>query len=487
MPELIVHQGTQVTRVPFLQNTPLAQVLAQGGCHVAQPCGGRGVCGKCAVQLTGEVSAPTPAEEKLGVRLACQAVLMGNAEVIVPMAQDMLIETGSQQTLAADGTQTGFGAAIDVGTTTLALKVYDLATGEVKGACAMLNPQTAVAADVVGRMDAALKGRLEEQRSQIVGALQTMLLSAAAQANLPAETIQTLVITGNTTMLYLLTGKSPEALSHSPFEADCLFGETVQLMGRNVWLPPCMHAFVGADITCAVLASGMCEKDEVSLLCDVGTNGELALWKNGVLYITSTAAGPAFEGAGISCGCSSIRGAIDRMEVDGDGVRIHTIGNADPVGLCGSGLMDAVAALLDLEIIDETGAMDEDYALCDRVILSRADIRAVQLSKAAIAAGIQCLIQAAGCREQEVKQVYLAGGFGSHMNLGSAARIGLLPETLAQRVKVIGNAALQGSSMALLNHACAQQMNAIAQSAQHVALGGNPRFQEAYMDCMFFE
>ena len=166
MPELIIHQGTQMTRVPFLQNTPLAQVLAEGGCPVAQPCGGRGVCGKCAVQLTGNISAPTPAEEKLGVRLACQAVLLGDAEVIVPVPQDMLIETGGRAALTSDGTQTGYGAAIDIGTTTLALRLYSLASGEEKGACAMLNPQTAVAADVVGRMDAALKGRLQEQQKQ---------------------------------------------------------------------------------------------------------------------------------------------------------------------------------------------------------------------------------------------------------------------------------------------------------------------------------
>ena len=483
MPTLTIYQGPQVKTVQVPAGALLSDALRDAGAAVALPCGGRGVCGKCAVQVTGEVSAPNAAEKKLGIRLACQTAVHGDAQVILPLPRDMEIEAGrAVQHEAKLPMGEGYGAAIDIGTTTLALQLYDLQSGRCLSSYSMLNPQTNVAADVIGRIDAALKGKLTELQESITGALRTMLACAAAEAGIPQDAVQTLVITGNTTMLYLLTGKDPEALSHFPFEADCLFGDTFALLGRKAYLPPCLHAFVGADIATAVLASGMCGKDETALLCDIGTNGELALWKDGTLYVTSTAAGPAFEGAGIQCGCASVLGAIDRVDIEGDETVFHTIGEKEAVGLCGSGLIDAIAALLELEIIDETGAMDDDHPFTETVYLAPADVRAVQLSKAAIFAGIQCLMDAAGCRESDVKTIYLAGGFGSHMNLYSAARIGLLPEGFISRVKIIGNAALDGAAELLLNREAA-----LPTAAQHVSLGGNPKFNNLYMESMLFE
>lgn len=487
MPVLTICQGPQTTQVTFEPGTPVYQVLAQAGIHLAQPCGGRGVCGKCAVELSGGVSAPTPQEQRLGVRLGCQAVLEGDAQIILPVEQPMDVEGGqTRRRRICMPLGSRCGAAVDIGTTTLAVQLYDLRSGECLAAQGMLNPQTSVAADVIGRIDAALKGRLQAQQGQIQSALRTMLQVCAARAEVAAEQIDGLVITGNTTMLHLLTGRSPEALSHAPFEAEHLFGEDAALLGKKAYLPPCLHAFVGADITCAVLASGMCDKGETALLCDVGTNGELALWKDGVLYVTSTAAGPAFEGAGISCGCSSVRGAIDRVWVEDGQVRVHTIGEEVPRGLCGSGLIDAIAALLEEEIIDETGAMEEDYPLTPGVVLTRGDVRAVQLSKAAIAAGIQCLLEAAECGMDEVARVYLAGGFGSHMNLESAAKIGLMPEELIDRVLVVGNAALDGAAALLTDGTLKDAAETIRRCARHVDLGGKPRFNELYMEAMFF-
>ena len=483
MPSLTICRGLQRQTVEFASGAMLRDVL--GALAPAHPCGGRGICGKCAVQLTGDVSAPNAAEQSAGVRLSCQAMLLGDAEVILPVETAMAIETGGVAEQAAI-TGNPVGAAVDIGTTTLVLQLFDLHTGGRLASCAMLNPQTSTAADVIGRIDAAMKGKINALQAQIITAVNTLLHRAAAQAEIPADTVECFVVTGNTTMLYLLTGRDPSALSHAPFEADCLFGETVSLLGKPAYLPPCLHAFVGADITCAAMTSGMCERDETALLCDIGTNGEIALWKNGTLYVASTAAGPAFEGAGISCGCPSITGAIDRVMTDGYRLHVHTIGDAPPVGLCGSGLIDAIASLLDMELIDETGAMDDDAVLAPGVTLTQSDIRAVQLSKAAIAAGISCLIEAAGCTESDIGTIYLAGGFGSKMNLRSAARIGLLPAQLIDRVQVLGNAAITGASK-LLDDGKRMKANAIAQVARHVSLGGNPLFNERYMDCMMFE
>ena len=215
-------------------------------------------------------------------------------------------------------------------------RLYDLRSGACIAEAGQGNPQTAVAADVMGRIGHALHGGLETLRVQVEGGITSVLEDVCAQANMASEALDALVLTGNTTMLYLLTGRNPEPLSHAPFVADCLFDMESRVLERNAYLPPCMNAFVGADISCAVLAAGQCDKDAVSLLVDIGTNGEIALWKDGTLYVASTAAGPAFEGAGISCGCASLRGAIDRVWLQDGQLRAHTIGEQRAVGICGS-------------------------------------------------------------------------------------------------------------------------------------------------------
>ena len=288
-------------------------------------------------------------------------------------------------------------------------------------------------------------------------------------------------------MLYLLTGRDPVSLARAPFQADTLFGADTVLLDRRAYLPLCMNAFVGADITCAVLASQMCTRNETALLCDIGTNGEIALWHSGTLYVTSTAAGPAFEGAGISCGCGSVRGAIDRVHAGQGQLCIHTIADAPPVGICGSGLIDAVAVLLSLDEISPTGSIAPGgIPLGGSVRLLPADIRAVQLAKAAIAAGIALLLHHAQIDVDAVSCLYVAGGFGSHLDLQSAAAIGLLPQALVPRAVVLGNAALAGASELLLNQTLLADTQAIVRRSQHVPLAGDPLFNDTYIENMLF-
>ncbi len=489
MPILTVYQGFQQTQLQVQHGERVADALQKAGIWTPMPCGGRGTCGKCAALMQGELSAPSTEEERFGARLICRAQVLGDASVSIPQHQPMAqIETGSAAQLTPDKPLgEGVGAAVDIGTTTLALRLYDLQTGQCLSVASMANPQIAVAADVIGRIGAALDGKAVLLQDMICAAIETLLARAAAQAELLPAQVKTLAVTGNTTMLYLLMGKNPSALSHAPFEADHLFDEQFKLGERTAYLPPCLHAFVGADITCAVLASGMCDQNEIALLCDIGTNGEIALWKDGVLYVTSTAAGPAFEGAGISCGLSSVPGAIDCVTVENGALKVSTIGDAPAKGVCGSGLVDAVAAFLELEWLDETGALDDDeIVLQENCVITQADIRAVQLAKAAVAAGIECLLHAAGVQLQDVAKVYLAGGFGSHLRLENAAKIGLLPEELVRRTQVIGNAALDGTVQTLLRAESLAKLRSIAQKAVHVDLGGNALFNERYVEHMFF-
>lgn len=481
MAVLTIELGQKTFQLDFHAPKSLKNLLEEADPRRPHPCGGRGTCGKCAVTLEGAVSEPNEAEQKAGTRLSCQAVILGDAKVILQQREDLSqIQTQSQAEAQLGVPMAGStGAAVDIGTTTIALKRYDMRTGALIGESAMENPQVQVAADVMGRIGAAMDGQLEKLQTQVLDAIAQLLQKAGGN-------VDTMVITGNTTMLYLLTGRDPACLSCVPFEADTLFGTETRILDTQTYLPACMNAFVGADITCAVLASEMCEK-KTALLCDVGTNGEIALWKDGVLYVTSTAAGPAFEGAGISCGCSSIPGAIDRIWSENDTLQIHTIGEVPAVGLCGSGLIDAVAQLLELEWMDETGAMDDDEViLAPGVVLQQKDIRAMQLAKAAIAAGIQTLLEVSDTTCDQIETLYIAGGFGSHLNIESAVKIGLIPEELEDKVQVIGNAALAGASQLLLDSRKLEEIRTIAANSKHWNLGGNPRFNENYMNAMLF-
>ncbi len=489
MPRLSVLYNGIAHETEYEGRPKLSAVLAQMGLAIAQPCAGRGYCGKCRVELTGEVSPPNELEQAAGGRLACQIELRGDCQAVLPRSQEMaqIQVEGSGQTGMLRPMPGRYGAAVDIGTTTVALRLFDLASGQCLATAARLNAQTAVAADVMGRINTALKGALGQMRDMAVDTVRALLSEACQSAGISAEEIHSLVIAGNTTMLYLLTGRSPLSLSRAPFKADHLFGEWVDFMGARAYLPPCMNAFVGADISCAVLASGMCEQDRTALLVDVGTNGEIALWHKGRLLVTSTAAGPAFEGAGIHMGCGSVVGAIDSVWLENGAIVTHTIAQAAPVGVCGSGLIDAIAVLLQLGRISDTGATAEPRLdLTQSVHLIPRDIRQVQLAKAAIASGIRTLMHVAGIVPDDIDVMYLAGGFGSHLNIGSAVRIGLIPSQLAQVVEVIGNASLTGASSLLLNADRLDDLAALAQRSIHVELGGNPLFNEYYMDEMMF-
>jgi len=500
MAKLIIWQNEVSQVVEFTAPAKLDEILRQNEIRISHPCGGRGTCGKCKVALTGCVSEPNPMEERAGARLSCQAVLLGDAEVWLSEESAMVqIEiSGRENENSIDKLnpmEGRLGAAVDIGTTTLALKLFDLKTGECVGQSSMENPQRAVAADVMGRIQAAMEGESERLKRQIREAIDHLLILACGQDRTGKKTrylpeqVDVMVVVGNTTMLYLLTGRRTDCLAFAPFQADDLFDRVDMSLGRKTYLPPCMNAFVGADITAAVLASGMCERDETALLCDIGTNGELALWKDGMLYVSSTAAGPAFEGAGISCGCGSIMGAVDRVWVEDGSIRIHTIGEVEqPVGICGSGLLDAIAAYLALEKIDETGAMEEDeLPLGSGVTIQPKDVRAVQLAKAAIAAGIETMFTEAGITADDVHTFYIAGGFGSHLNIDSAVKIGLIPEELKSRVKVLGNAALIGAVEMLLDQRLQVTAKEIADRSKHVNLGGNKVFNEWFVEKMMFE
>lgn len=472
MSQLTVIQNQIAREVKFIGNPLLSEVLESAGYRLPHPCGGRGVCAKCKVLVNGSAE------------LSCQYRLNDGEDITVTLPDEEVlkqIELSGRGSVTFDDPMPGqFGTAIDIGTTTVAMKTYNLVTGELINETGFINPQTAIAADVMGRIKAAMEGKSELLQNQICSAIE----DAFDENEIDPDSM---VITGNTTMLYLLSGMDPDSLSHAPFQADCLFDAKMNFGPTIAYLPPCMHAFVGADISTAVLASGMCESDEVSLLCDIGTNGEIALWKDGKLYVSSTAAGPAFEGAGISCGCMGKTGAIDKVTVENGKAIVHTIDDAPAVGICGSGLIDAIAAGLELGIIEETGSMDDDeFVLSGDIGINAKDISQVQLAKSAIAAGIATMLNEAGICPDDISKVYIAGGFGSRINVNNAVRIGLLHEEFKDKIIILGNAALTGACMLLGDMEKIDAIRKIVSTSSHVNLGGNPMFNNLYMENMLF-
>ena len=344
----------------------------------------------------------------------------------------------------------GLGAAVDLGTTTVVTRVYDLADGRLVRQSSDLNPQRAVAADVMGRISAAQSGRLAELRD---------LAQTAVRTGLGGLDVAEAVVVGNTTMLHLILGADPSSFATAPFRATRLFGEK---LSRNpategqtcccgtLRLPRCAHAFFGADAVASVRMSGMCERGGCELLADIGTNGELALWRGdrNELTVTSVAAGPAFERPGKT----------------------------------GSEIIAAVADGLESGAIDETGLVVGEL----RGGLTQEDVRAVQLAKAAVSAGVKTLLAVTETSLADIARFSLAGGFGSGLDSRKAARIGLFPSELEPVVRVCGNLAIEGAAAALFDPAFGDETDSLARRARPLELGGNADFADAFVSAMSF-
>ncbi len=489
---------------PCGEGTRLGELLARIGA-LPMPCGGHGRCGKCRVCVTGDVLPPDDHEKKLlgaaetaaGIRLACRVTVTGDCAVTVPReAGDARIRTdGTLPDLTPDPAFFRVGAAVDIGTTTLAARLLGR-NGEILAETSRLNPQSAWGADVITRMEAALAGHAGELASSVREAVNGMILSLTREAGLPDGAADGAVVTGNTAMLSLMTETDTEPLTHAPFLAARLFGETVPASSlgfgslspdASVYFPPCAGAFVGADMMCSLLASDIPHRSGTRLLTDIGTNGEMILSHQGRLLAASTAAGPAFEGAGISMGMGGRGGAIDRVRAEDGRLSARVIGGGEPVGICGSGIVDAVAALLEIGALDETGYLENDPApIAGPVSLTQDDIRMVQLAKSAIHAGLRTLLRTVGAGCEEVEELAVAGGFGSYLDIGNAGAIGLLPAELLTKVRILGNAALSGASMLLLSVPLRGEIEVLARRTETVSLAANPTFAEEYMERMLF-
>jgi uncharacterized 2Fe-2S/4Fe-4S cluster protein (DUF4445 family) len=515
---ITIHFQGESKQICFEQPILLSAALQQAGVPVSMPCGGRGVCGKCKVKAEGDLSEPSEKEKLVlgdeiekGFRLACMTYAQGDTAIFAEETESVILSHGKISSFEMEPKEEGMGFAVDIGTTTVAVYGCDLETGTILCQKSFPNPQRVFGGDVISRIEKALSGMAEELRRCLVEKLEDAFLSLCEERHCQPAQITRLVLTGNTTMMYLLLGETTEPLSHSPFIVTEKYGRLIQkeelsfpkFPSLSIWVPPLISAFVGSDITSAVLASGMTREQKTTLLIDVGTNGEMALWDGNTLFCCSTAAGPAFEGAGISMGMPASPGAISQVDLKAGEICCQVIGDVPAVGICGSGLIDAIALLKETGIIDESGAIDEENEPYSQyitekdeepavrlgntsVLITQRDIRQIQLAKSAICAGILTLLHQAEKTPEDVSKLLLAGGFGSFIRCEKAGLMGLIPNALWEKAEAIGNAAGMGAVMELLSAPCRKESLANVEKADLQELSTSPFFMEQYVECMLF-
>jgi len=397
------------------------------------------------------------------------------------------------------------GMIVDIGTTTVAAMLVDLTTGKIVATKGSHNAQAPFGADVMTRIQYSMEHGVTSLQTAITEQLDTLLKTLLARSG--KTDVSLISLAGNTTMMHLLCGLNPEFISKAPFIPASLAPMMLPAKDLGIdsdaraFLIPGVSAYIGADIVASLLATGAVGSDQTFLLADIGTNAETVLYAHGTCYACSAAAGPCFEGANLSCGMPGQAGAIDSAFETDDGFGVTVIDNKQATGLCGSGVIDAIALLLNQGALDPTGRLVSQgplsqaiqgenngirFNLTDRVHLSQKDIREVQLAKAALRSGIEILMQEAGITADDIDTLYLAGGFGSAIHPESAARIGILPKILLPKISVLGNAASFGALRYVTEKGGAQAARDIASTCRHIELSAHKAFSKEYMTRMMF-
>lgn len=477
----IVTFAPQGVRVSAEAGSTLLQAQRAAGLRPDAPCGGRGTCGKCRAILDGREV------------LTCQTAVDRDMTVTLPEGRaEKILTDGSSVAVRPDGTDR-YALALDVGTTTLAAYLLDGKTGALLASASALNPQGQYGADVVSRIQYALENGGEVLRRCLRETLASLVRQMAERVEISPHEITAAAVAGNTAMHHLLLGITPKALVTPPYMPEVFAALELEPEGLlpvdgKVRILPNIAGFVGGDTVACMTAIRFDELEELTLLIDIGTNGEMVLGNRERRIACSTAAGPAFEGAKISCGMRGAEGAVDHVGLESGGITYHVIGGGEAAGLCGSGLLDLTAALLETGAVDESGRLEGgSFRLGESsVVLTQRDVREVQLAKAAIRAGIELLAQKLGRSAGEIRTVYLAGAFGSRLNPASACRIGMLPPCLENRVIPVGNAAGEGAKLCALSREAWAYSQTLAKGTEFLELASLPQFQDRYVDALLF-
>ncbi len=491
-----VHLEPLGKKVEVPEGTPLKDVLFSYG--VEFPCGGKGICGGCRVKvLKGDVSFDERHRsllEKLNLdfswRLACQSYVTGDVTLEIGQFDTFILADSSPFLFKP---QEGYGIAFDLGTTTMVTQLVNLKTGKVIGVETAVNPQAQHGADVISRIEYAVLQDGQATLTRLVREkFATMIHRLIRKAGGIAP--EKIVVVGNTVMHHLFCGRDLTPMASYPFETPeggaCHF--TPEELGlktddhTDIEFLPVLGSFVGSDILAGILATGMAESKDPLILVDLGTNGEIVVGNRDRILCASTAAGPAFEGTNIHMGMRATTGAISSVTRSEEAIRVHIIGNEKARGICGSGLIDAIAVFLETGKIDIGGRIKGESGRIDltpEVFLTQKDIRELQLAKGAVASGIQILRETLGFAPEDIRNVYVSGAFGSFINLENTRRIGLLKYP-ADKIIKMGNTALLGAKMSLFENG--DKIRDILQKTIHLSLETNPDFQDIFAENMIF-
>ena len=485
--------GKTETKTHFVtKGTNLLDALRRFGYAIEAPCGGKGTCKKCKVEnLTDQgpiwvYACRTIINEPSTIRLQNDE----KGQVLSDYRGTALVKPKAPMP-----GKVAFG--VDIGTTTVVVQCLCMDNHELLDEERYYNPQRPYGADVISRIQYEHETGskvLSELIRKSIGDSVRNILSRLGRTELDVEEI---AITGNTVMLYLLEGRDAYDLSVSPFHVDdpsrkVKNGKLLDLSESiRITLMPVISAYVGGDIVSGFYASDFLKLTGNVLYLDVGTNGEIALISKGRVVTASTAAGPAFEGANISCGVASIDGAVCQLDYKAGIWNFLTIADKPPIGLNGSALIDLMAICLKQGWVDETGYMAVGESVSVELggsvfQFTNADVRQLQLAKAAIAAGVRALIEEVGISVEDLDGVYMAGGFGSHLNVEHAIDIGLLPKIAAERVSVWGNAALGGAIRFIIEENAEEAIDTLAQECDYIELSMHSRFNDLYIEEMLF-
>ena len=492
--------GEQVVSVP--EGTGLLSVLRDLGLAPDSPCGGRGTCGKCRVLVNGEPE------------LACQKTVEENMTVLLSekISGEQILSRGIYtETALAPVRQGKHHLAYDIGTTTVVCYLLDGQTGKELACHSKSNPQRQFGADVVSRIRHAQQGGQEQLTEAIRSCMTELAASVCAKAGAEPAGIGVVSVVGNPCMQQLFLGISTENLAALPFTPVLTKARVEE---AKEYLPLCPNAalltvpdisgYVGGDTMACLLANRQYAREERVLMVDIGTNGEMVLGNAHAMTACATAAGPALEGAMIHFGMRGAEGAIDRVWLENGEIQCHVIGEGPARGICGSGLIDAAAAMLQTGAINSRGRIQSAgdlpelahrlaelegmriFRLRDGVYLTQQDIRELQLAKGAIAAGIQLMAESMNLALEDIQEVQLAGAFGTVIRPESAARIGLIPPVLVDRIRGIGNAAGSGAKLLALNREELARTDTLVQEIRGLNLASLEDFQDVFVENMLF-
>lgn len=509
----------------------LLKSLLDAGVFVDNPCNGKGICGKCKIRiLSGVVSPMSETEAKLlkseeiqaGIRLSCMVEVQGDVEVetLQKERKHEVLTKGYMPEFKKDEFGDGYGIVIDIGTTTVVTALIDLKTGKELANASMINAQKHYGLDVLTRITYEYEHPecgIRELQEAIVNSVNAMIGEACREASVSPDEIRKIDVAANCTMMHMLLGVDARSIGKAPYKPE--FVEAKELLASEIGIRaaedtklyclPQVSAYIGADIVAGTYVCELQKKKGNVLFIDIGTNGEIVLASNGRLLCCSCAAGPALEGMNISSGMRAAEGAVEDVRITEEGIELATIGNQEPVGICGSGILAVVKELLRTGIVKKTGAFIEKERLKEddyrypmirmngtkrefilheesELLVTQGDVRQVQLAKGAILSGFTVLLNKAGIRMEDLDQVMIAGQFGAHLPAESLVGTGILPREVGEKLVYVGNSSKTGAYMTLMSRKVKEEVEELAGKMEYMELAETENYERIFAESMIF-